>query len=51
MMISLLRPISLLPRSARLWSRYMLGVLAKYDTPGDRSHLGFEKGRSCAEIA
>lgn len=49
-------PSPLLPSSANLWSRGMLGVLEKCDAPDDQSHLGFKKGRlapsssaSCAQ--
>lgn len=49
-LFSLLRPLAVLPGSAKLWSRCMLGELEKYDTPDDPSHLGFKKGRSCAQL-
>lgn len=47
---SLLRPIAVLPTTAKLWSRCMLGVLEKYDSPDNPGHLGFKKGHSCAEL-
>lgn len=47
---SMLRPIAILPTTAKLWSRCVLGVLGRYDAPDDPTHLGFKKGHSCAEL-
>lgn len=46
---SLLRPIAILPNTAKLWSPYMFEILAEYDQP-DPSRTGFKNGHFCAEL-
>lgn len=41
---SLLRPIAVLPSSAKLVPRCMLEILGEHDTPDEPGLLGFRKG-------